>query len=296
VAKLGCVFTEESSQQQVTPLSEEQAAPPAPVAGYQIQPPPAKPAWSDAWIDVAKAMGVWITSVMLILIVPTVFAIPYLVYRIVQLGPPSPQALATDKGLIFYSMLGVLPTHLLTLTVIWMVVTEGGRRPFWKTVGFEWPEKLGPVMSTLLSLLLAILLFGLALAVTWLYGDRKTDLDIIIESSIYTRVVTAFVAVATAPLVEELVYRGVLYQAIEKAAGMGVAIAIVSLLFAGVHVVQYRNNLAVILVISMLSITLTVTRAVTGKVLPAFIIHLVFNGIQSVLIVLGGFFGKDIFK
>jgi hypothetical protein len=39
-----------------------------------------------------------------------------------------------------------------------------------------------------------------------------------------------------------------------------------------------------------------VTRAITGKVLPAFIMHLVFNGIQSIFIVLSGFMGKDIFK
>jgi membrane protease YdiL (CAAX protease family) len=77
---------------------------------------------------------------------------------------------------------------------------------------------------------------------------------------------------------------------------MGIAIAVVSLLFAGVHVFLYRNNIAVITVITLLSITLTVTRALTGKVLPAFIMHLVFNGIQSVLIVLGGFIDKDIFK
>jgi CAAX protease family protein len=109
-------------------------------------------------------------------------------------------------------------------------------------------------------------------------------------------VATAFVAVATAPLVEEVIYRGLLYKTLEKAAGMGVAIAIVSLLFAGVHVFQYRNNLAVILVITVLSFTLTAARAVTGKLLPSFIIHLVFNGIQSVFIVLGGFIDKDIFK
>ena len=70
---------------------------------------------------------------------------------------------------------------------------------------------------------------------------------------------------------------------------MAIAIPVVSLLFAGVHVFQYRNNFAVIAVITLLSITLTVARAVSGKVLPAFIIHLVFNGIQSVLIVLGAF-------
>jgi membrane protease YdiL (CAAX protease family) len=146
------------------------------------------------------------------------------------------------------------------------------------------------------SVLVATLLFLLAIGITSLYGERKTDLDILIESSIYTRIATAFVAVFTAPLVEEVIYRGLLYRTLEKAAGMGVAIALVSLLFAGVHVFQYRNNLAVIMVITLLSFTLTISRAVTGKLLPSFIIHLVFNGIQSVLIVLGGFINKDIFK
>ncbi len=248
------------------------------------------------WYDVARAVGLWVISVALIVLIPTIYAIPYLVYRIVKFGPPSPQVLATDKTLIFFSVVGILPTHLLTLTLVWMVVTNGGRRPFWKTIGFEWPKNTSPLMATLLSVLLAIILFGLAWAITMFYGERKTDLDIIIESSMYTRVATALVAVVTAPLAEELIYRGVLYSALEKAAGMGVSIAVVSLLFAGVHVWQYRNNLAVILVITLLSITLTVARAVTGKLLPSFIIHTVFNGIQSVLIVLSGFVDKNIFK
>jgi membrane protease YdiL (CAAX protease family) len=52
----------------------------------------------------------------------------------------------------------------------------------------------------------------------------------------------------------------------------------------------------VIVVITLLSVILTVARAVTGKLLPSFIIHLVFNGVQSVLIVLSGFIDKDLVK
>ncbi|HEV8169403.1 MAG TPA: CPBP family intramembrane glutamic endopeptidase, partial [Pyrinomonadaceae bacterium] len=110
------------------------------------------------------------------------------------------------------------------------------------------------------------------------------------------RVATAFLAFATAPLVEEIIYRGVIYPAIEKVTGMGFAIVVVSMLFAGVHVWQYRTNIVVIIVITLLSIILTVARAVTGKLLPSFIIHLVFNGVQSVLIVLSGFLDKDLVK
>ena len=289
------VFTEESSQQQSTPLPEEHAEPAELRPSEKVQPAP-QSALARAWLDVGIGLGVWVASVVLLLFVPVIYALPYLILRIAKLGPPTAEALTSDKFLIFFSVAGILPTHMLTFVIVWLVITYGGRRPFWQNIDFDWPKNSSPTVVVLVSVLAGTLLFLLALAVTTLYGERKTDLDMLIQSSIYTRLATAFVAVVTAPLVEELVYRGVLYRALEKAAGMGVAIALVSLLFAGVHVWQYRNNLAVIAVITMLSFTLTISRAVTGKLLPAFIIHLVFNGIQSVLIVLGGFIDKDIFK
>ncbi|HSE18944.1 MAG TPA: type II CAAX endopeptidase family protein [Pyrinomonadaceae bacterium] len=289
------MFTEESSQQQSTPLPEEHAEPPELRPSEVVQPAP-QSSFAKAWLDVGVGFGVWLASVILLLFLPIIYALPYLILRIAKLGPPTAESLSSDKFLIFFSVAGILPTHMLTFVIVWLVITYGGRRPFWQNIDFDWPKTSSQVVMVLVSVLAGTLLFLLALAVTTLYGERKTDLDLLIQSSIYTRLATAFVAVVSAPLVEELIYRGVLYRALEKAAGMGVAIAFVSLLFAGVHVFQYRNNLAVIAVITLLSFTLTISRAVTGKLLPAFIIHLVFNGIQSVLIVLGGFIDKDIFK
>jgi membrane protease YdiL (CAAX protease family) len=46
-------------------------------------------------------------------------------------------------------------------------------------------------------------------------------------------------ATFTAPIVEEVIYRGILYSAFQRARGSGVAIAAVTLLFALVHVPQY---------------------------------------------------------
>jgi uncharacterized protein len=293
--KLVEVSTEESSQQ-LTPLSQEQGELPVTTFGGPLEPASRDEDKWLAWYQVAKAVAVWFASFALLLVVPVIVALPYLIYKVVKVGPPSPEALQSDTSLIFYSVLGILPAHLLTLVVTWMIVSEGGRRPFWKGVGFEWPQKLSPKMVTLASILLALVLLALAWLVTSLYGGGKTQLDFLIESSVATRFATAFVAVVTAPLVEEVIYRGVLYSALEKAAGVTIAIVVVSLLFAGVHVFQYINNISVIIVITLLSITLTVARAVTGKVLPSFIIHLVFNGVQSLLIVLGAFVKSDALK
>ena len=250
------------------------------------------------WLEVLKAIGLWIVSVLVLAVVPLLTLAPYLIYRVATVGSAAinPNVLTTDAMVIFYSVVGIIPAHLLTLYLAYLVVTEGGLRPFWKTLRWEWPQGTTPVTAILLSVLIAVVLYGLAYGLTTLYGGEKTDLDRLIESSMYTRVATAFLAFATAPLVEEVIYRGMIYPAVEKVMGMGFAIAVVSMLFAGVHVWQYRTNIAVIVVITLLSVILTVARAVTGKLLPSFIIHLVFNGVQSVLIVLSGFIDKDLVK
>lgn len=303
------MFTEESSKQ-LTPLSEEHADPPATVPAEEVQPIPTPQAidWWRPWFDAGKAVLVWVVSVVLLVFVPVLFALPYMIYKIMTSGAPSAEAIQGDKTLIFLSVLGIVPTHLLTLVVAWMIVTEGARRPFWKTIGFDWPEGTNKKVGTMLSVGLALALLGLAWGVTTLFGGEKTQLDLLIESSLAARFATAFVALATAPLVEEVIYRGVLYPAVEKVArmvmlilnpalekpvGMAVAVAFVSLLFAGVHVFQYYNNISVIVVITILSITLTLVRAITGKVYPSFIIHLVFNGVQSIILALAPFIEKS---
>lgn len=237
------------------------------------------------------AIFTWFGSVLLLLFVPVIIALPYFIYLWRTSGVPTPETLTADKTFIFISIAAIVPTHLLTLALVWYVATEGRKYPFWKTIGFEWPKSVGPVVGTAACFLIAVALLVVGFAVTSFWGGGKTQLDLLVESSIAARLATAFVAVVTAPLVEELVYRGVLYSAIERTLGVGVAVGAVSLLFAGVHVFQYVNNISVITVITLLSITLTLVRAYSGKVLPSFIIHLVFNGIQSIIIALSPFMG-----
>ena len=250
-------------------------------------------------MDVLKALVIWALSVVLLLIVPVITALPHMIYQVMKFGPASlqPDAIKGDKLLLFYSVLGIIPAHLLTLLLIWLLFTRGGRRhSFWKSVGWEWPDGVSATKVAWVSSLVAVGLYGLAWGITTVYHGEKTDLDILIESSAYTRITTAIIAFTTAPLVEELIYRGVIYPAVEKVTGMWFAVGVVTLLFAGVHVWQYRTNVAVILVITLLSLTVTVARAVTRKLIPSYIIHLVFNGVQSVLLILGTFIDKDFLK
>ena len=284
------MITKEPSEQ-VTPLPTEPAGFPEPVLRPDLQPPPVQHAW-----EVLKAFLVWVASVVLLLIVPVIVALPYIAYNWTKHGPPRPEDLATDKTLLFLSIIGVLPTHLLTIALVWAVVTHMGRRPFSSMSGLRWPKHFTPWITVGLAVLLAFVLLAIGWAVTQVLGGSKTQLDLLVESSLPARFATAFVAVFTAPLAEELIYRGVLYSALERATGMAVAVGVVSLLFAGVHVFQYWNNLGVITVITLLSFTLTLARAYSGSLFPPLIIHLVFNGIQALVLALAPFIDSNLLE
>ena len=278
------MITDESSSF-LEPLADEPPDVPGLVSLEQTArtPDPDNPPWG-----VLKAFLTWFLSIVCLAIVPLLVVVPYILYIYLAAGAPRAEALATDKNVLFLSILGVIPAHILTFGVAWIVVTDWGRHRFWLTLGFTWPKSFGPWKCAGL----ALLLLGVGALVTSFFGGSKTQMDLLIESSYQTRVATAFLAFATGPFVEELVYRGVLYSALQRAVGVTTAVVLVSIMFSGVHVLQYYNNIAVIAVITLLSVTLTVVRAVTGRLLPSFMIHLIFNGIQSLILIFEPFFEK----
>lgn len=280
---------------------------------------PNNPPWG-----VASAVFLWWGSLIVLLFLPLLFGLAYVaqIYGRVSLTLEAVARIAdTDKTFVFVSIIALLPVHIITFALAWAVVTGFGRRPFWASIGWSWSPNFGLWSSVGVALALFVIGYGLIV----LTNGEKTDLDRIIENSVPTRFAMAFLATATAPLVEEVVYRGVLFSALQRAmqnrgvnlilsalqlvmrklfrvvlpppavmlspslqrtTGTTLAVAGVIVLFTLVHVPQYDDNLTVIAVLAVLSLVLTVVRAVTGRLLPCFVIHFVFNGIQSVLIVL----------
>lgn len=257
-------------------------------ANFVTEPPttveidPDNPPWG--W---AMALMVWLSSLFLMILLPVVAIIPYAIYKYAGTDLTRiNEQLAGDPNFLLISLLATIPAHLLTLGIVWAVVSRFGKRPFWRTIGWSWTPGFGFWMS----FVVAIGLLVVGGVVAWLIPGEKTPFEQMLESSVAARFATAFMATATAPLVEELVYRGVLYPALRKSLGMAWAFMIVSVMFAAVHVSQYYNNIGVIAAVSMLAFALTYVRARTGRVLPGFIIHLVFNGIQVGLLILQYFF------
>ena len=255
------------------PFAPPQATPePAPTPAHT----PDNPPWG-----VLEGLGLLIVSLVLMVVSSLAFLIPYVIYRKVQLANLAEFALK-DPGAVFVQILSILPAHLLTLGVAWLIVTRAGKYPFFKTLGWEW----GRGFTLWRCVGLAVGLLAVGMGIVWLTGPTDNALERLIQSSRASALTTAFAASITAPLVEEIVFRGVLYSALRRLLGAAAAVAFVLLLFAGIHVFQYWPSYGVIFTILLLSVVLTLIRARTGQLLPCFVIHFVFNSIQAVFIVL----------
>jgi membrane protease YdiL (CAAX protease family) len=250
-----------------------------------------EPAWG-----LGGALLVWFLSIFLVVVLPVLLVIPYLISKGFNFSNSESARAAfefalSDKTALIIQVAAILPCHLITLFMVWVLVTRFRRRLFWSTIDHG-PRGLF-LKDTLYWTGLAVLLVIVGSVIVHFLGDGKpTPLEQVIKSSLAARYLISFFAVATAPLVEEFVYRGILFVPLQKWLGTGAAAGIVLAIFTVIHIPQYLPNAGVITVIALLSVVLTVVRARTGRLMPCIIIHFVFNGIQAVLLVLEPYLEK----
>lgn len=236
---------------------------------------PDNPPWG-----LIHAILISITSVLLLIAMQGIATLIFIA-TYSSTTPLTQDVLLNDKTYIVMVVASIIPAHLLTIGIAWAIATRFGRFSPVKTLGFGWSENFGLWKSVGLAIVLIVVAMGLL----YFLGGADTQLDKILRSSRAAALLMAFLATVTAPLMEEVVYRGLLYSALQRWAGAIGAVVLVTLIFAGLHVWQYWPNFGAISAILLLSLALTVVRARTGRLLPCYMIHLVFNGIQSVIIV-----------
>ena len=244
---------------------------------------PDNPAWG-----IGGALLVWLASLLVQAVIPLLFVIPFAVHR--GLDPAAPdfarsalQLAITDPTAILLQVISIFPAHLLTFGVVWALVTRLGKRPFLASLGWSWAGRLRMWQSIAVGIALFMIATGLA---KLLGAEKSTPLEQLINSSLGARYAIAFLAVFTAPFIEEFVYRGVLYPALQRVIGVNGAVVLIVGLFTLIHVPQYRPNVGVIAAVALLSIVLTLVRAWSGRLLPCVVIHMAFNAVQAVLLLL----------
>lgn len=233
---------------------------------------PNKPHW-NWW----TAFALWGASVALIIIVP---GIALAFYAISTGKITDPETLAVSPEAILVNIIAVLPAHLLTLVLAWVIITKSGKIPFREMLGW----KMGR-FKVIYLFLIVIGFFALSIILSSIIPEQDNDLLRILRSSRSAVIAIALIATFTAPLVEEVVYRGVMYSAALKEFGQTQAIICSTAYFALVHVPQYYPSFSTIFIILLLSLVLTLIRAKSNSLLPCIVLHTIFNGIQSILMI-----------
>ncbi len=276
------------------PPSDAQPYPP-PADQYPLQsvPPATQPLDPDRprW-GIWTGIGSWIFSVAALLITSNAIALVVYFYDVRRGALP----LAADRetleawqmlphvaGTIVYS---AILAHLLTILFCWAVVTRLRSQPFFESLGWNWAGR-----SPLYWLLVAVGVFGVIIVANAIFlkvlPQKKTPFDALLQSGLQVRIGIALLASFSAPLVEEIIYRGVLFSGLRKRFNAVTTIIVVTLLFAGVHVPQYWGAWATLSGLLLLSLILTVVRARSKSLLPCIVIHFVNNAVASILLLIG---------
>jgi membrane protease YdiL (CAAX protease family) len=194
------------------------------------------------------------------------------------------EAMIFTPQVVLASIIATGVAHILTLILCWMIITHFGRRPFLQSLGWGWAglSRSGR-FGLVFGVVAAVYIFNIAL-VQIIPESETTMFSEMLKSSNTVRIIVACMAVLTAPLVEEIVYRGMLYSPLRSRLGMAPAILIVTILFVMVHIYQYAGAWASLAGLTILSFVLTLVRAATRSILPCIAIHLVFNFVGSVFI------------
>jgi len=267
---------------------EVMAATPLDVPSFvETTPDPDHPRWGPL-----TGIGVWLVSVAAIVVIPLIAVALWLVIQSAR-GAPLPNFAIREEveqwlmspTILLVQLVSTMAAHAITLAVCWAVVTRFGSRPFWSSLGWTWGRHriwYWVVFSACVMLGIQIL----SQVLIRFLPEKESPFDQLLKSSQQVRIAVAILAVFTAPVVEEVVYRGVLFSSLRKWIGLVPTVVAVTVTFAGVHVFQNRGAWVSITGLAVLSLALTIVRARTKSVLPCVFIHTLNNAFASVVILI----------
>jgi len=162
------------------------------------------------------------------------------------------------------------------------------QQPFWKSLGWKKPtaRQVAGYLAGGGGLAVAV-----SLALSMRPDARGFPLERLFNSRTASYAIGAF-ALTVAPMVEELVFRGLLFAIFERAVGLRFAVVTTAILFAGLHVPEYWHAWNHIVMILAVGMVFSLARGITGSLTPSIILHIGYNSV----IMTGLFFSTQHFR
>jgi membrane protease YdiL (CAAX protease family) len=96
-------------------------------------------------------------------------------------------------------------------------------------------------------------------------------------------------AIVIAPIVEEVVFRGLLFAICERTLGVNFAVIVTAVLFATLHIPEYWPAWNHIFIIFLVGLVFSFARGRTGALTPSIFLHAGYNS----LMIVGFFFSTQ---
>jgi hypothetical protein len=179
------------------------------------------------------------------------------------------------------TVLGQGLAYLLIFGFMVLIVTRVPGQDFWQAIRWNWPKNWS-----------AYLLAGVALSFTlqgiahFLPIPKEVPMDRFFRTPSEAWALSLF-GVTFAPLLEELFFRGFLYPVLVRRFGIAIAVLTTAAGFSLIHAPQLGRAWGPVLVIFMVGLALTLTRAITKSVAASLLMHMAYNGTLSILLFVG---------
>jgi uncharacterized protein len=219
--------------------------------------------------------GIEVLQIGLLMFVVPIVAAPFIVVLVQKFFYPH----------LTFMQVGSKPWVLLAPQFIWFAVVAlflldytkwKFHQTLWEAIRWDWPRSRWPVMVGI-GLLTLIALQGLE---RLLPLPKNSPFDQFFDRPL-DAYAFAFLAIAFAPFMEELFFRGFLYPVLARRLGVSAGVLLTALPFALIHEPEYKAW-GPVLIIFLVGVVLTLVRAKMKSVGASFIVHSVYNGVPVV--------------
>jgi len=251
----------------------------------QDSPPPPEDKLTEAW-ESPPAPWALRDLFLLLVLVPIAFIIAdilvFVGYALIQ--PTlhwhmTKEKLASDP---FFLLALQTVFYALMFAGIYVLVTAGHKQPFW--VMLRW-RRITPGKALVFLAGGTFLTVAIALLPPVLPDANQFPLENLFNSRSAAYAIGAF-AILVAPLMEEIIFRGVLFGIFEAQVGLRFAILTTAILFGGLHVPEYWGAWNHALLILFVGLVFSLARGRTGSLAPSVFLHVGYNASMMIALFL----------
>ncbi len=219
--------------------------------------------------------GVEVIQIGLLMFVVPIIASPFIVVLVQKVLYPN----------LTFAQVALKPWVLLAPQFIWFAAVAiflldymkaKFHQSLWRAIRWNWPAHRWPLLVGI-GVSTLVVLQGLE---RLLPLPSKSPFDQFFARPL-DAYAFAFLAIAFAPFMEELFFRGFLYPVLARRLGVMAGVLLTALPFALIHQPEYKAW-GPVLIIFLVGVVLTLVRARMKSVGASFIVHSIYNGVPVV--------------